>query len=428
MAIVFSGEDLENNMQKNIDLSVIITVYNISEYIGECIESVLVEHNINIEVILVDDKSTDNSLEICEKYVETDSRIVLIKNDKNLGITASRNAGLRAAKGEYSYVIDGDDLVAPNACAKMVRLCKENNLDMLEFSADILYESEEMKKYSIDDEYYIQKYMLNRIASGPELFADNQKNYDARWGNTCLRCVRTQFLQSRNLYFVEGLRYADGSGFHLYMEAERVMIVPDVFYSRRVRANSQVTTKPRFYYLESLIILFTQELNLWDRYSFTPEVNRGIECYFQKTNRQIIDMYQQFKNESDYDYILFNDHPAAKYFFEYYLCNKPLCLNFLSDNDVEKYKSMKKVYIYGAGFYASQLSKVFDYYDIQYEYVITSIGDNARKIGSKQVHEVSEMDFQSDDMVFIAVAEKHQKEIVENLTAKGCKNWKQFVV
>ena len=103
-------------------------------------------------------------------------------------------------------------------------------------------------------------------------------------------------------------------------------------------------------------------------------------------------------------------------------------MNYLSNDEVDKYRKAKNIYIYGAGFYASQLSKVFDYYDIEYEYVVTSIANNVRKIGPKQVHEISDMEFCNDDMVFIAVAEKYQNEIVGNLTAKGCNNWKQFVV
>lgn len=413
-------------MEKKIDLSVVITVYNIEKYIGECIDSVLDDKGINIEVILVNDASTDSSLEICKQYAKHNDGIVVIENEVNKGITASRNAGLRAAKGEYVYVIDGDDLVVQGSCTSMYRICKENNLDLLEFSADVFYESDDMKQYCSDEEYYIQKYMLNQVESGPALFAQSQKNYDARWGNSCLRCIRTELLQSKGLYFVEGLRYADGSGFHLYMAAERAMVIPDVFYSRRVRNNSQVTSTPKFYYLESLIILFIEELKIWDTYAFPEKINRGIECYFRRTNRQIKDLYQQFKGRNN-DYSLFLKHPAARYYYEYNIKEKSLCVDFITKEEAELYKSKDIIYIYGAGFYASQLSDVFDYYGINYEYIVTDKTKNPETVRNKVVHGISDMTFLPDDVVFIAISAIHQASIVENLENKGLKDWKQFV-
>lgn len=116
----------------------------------------------------------------------------------------------------------------------MYDICKEHNLDMLKFSADVFYDTKDMESYCDDKDYYVQKYALNQVKSGPEIFAENQLRYDARGGHTPLRCVRTEFIQSNNLYYVEGLRYADGHAFHLYMGAERVMIISDIFYSRRL--------------------------------------------------------------------------------------------------------------------------------------------------------------------------------------------------
>ena len=95
---------------KNPKISVIMPVYNAEEFVEESIKSILNQSFKEFEFIIIDDKSTDSSLNIINKYKKKDKRIVLIKNKKNLAQALSRNKGLKKAKGKYIAVLDSDDL------------------------------------------------------------------------------------------------------------------------------------------------------------------------------------------------------------------------------------------------------------------------------------------------------------------------------
>lgn len=110
-------------------ISVIIPVYNIENYVEKCILSVLAQTYENIEIIIVNDGSTDSSPVICQKYADSDSRIVLI-NKENGGLSDARNKGLEVAKGEYLTFIDGDDFVSKDFINTLYRELVDNDADI----------------------------------------------------------------------------------------------------------------------------------------------------------------------------------------------------------------------------------------------------------------------------------------------------------
>ena len=110
-------------------VSIIIPVYNIEEYLPRCLESVLGQSYENLEVILVDDGSTDQSGKICDYYASQDKRIQVI-HKKNEGVSIARNTGLDIATGEFIGFVDGDDLVEKD----MIKILVQNSL---KYEADI---------------------------------------------------------------------------------------------------------------------------------------------------------------------------------------------------------------------------------------------------------------------------------------------------
>src|SRR5690625_1367019 len=93
-----------------LEISIIVPVYNLEDYLHKCIDSILAQTFTNFELILVNDGSTDRSSEICEEYASIDHRIRVI-HKKNGGVASSRNAGLEVAKGEYIGFVDNDDYI-----------------------------------------------------------------------------------------------------------------------------------------------------------------------------------------------------------------------------------------------------------------------------------------------------------------------------
>ena len=119
-------------------ISVIMPVYNVETYLGQSIESVLSQDHGNLELILIDDGSPDNSGAICDAYAAKDGRIRVI-HQKNGGAAAAKNAGLRVASGAYLCFVDSDDYLEPNVFGYMLKTLKEQNADAVQFSFRDLY-------------------------------------------------------------------------------------------------------------------------------------------------------------------------------------------------------------------------------------------------------------------------------------------------
>lgn len=134
-------------------ISVIIPVYNIEWYIGKCLDSVIGQTLKDIEIIVVDDGSTDDSSRIIDRYARTDSRIVAI-HKTNGGVVSARNCGIAQATGLYILFVDGDDHLAPDACERLLRKAQATSADMVIMRFDIEYpQHKEEPRFWSQDEY-----------------------------------------------------------------------------------------------------------------------------------------------------------------------------------------------------------------------------------------------------------------------------------
>lgn len=113
-------------------VSVIVPVYNIENYIEGCIKSLISQTYNDIEIILVDDGSTDNSLNVCEQFAGIDNRIKIV-NKANGGLSSARNAGIDVATGDYIIFVDGDDYIAANTLLELVSQIEKYDADIVQF-------------------------------------------------------------------------------------------------------------------------------------------------------------------------------------------------------------------------------------------------------------------------------------------------------
>lgn len=118
-------------MEEKTLVSVIIPVYNVEKYIRECLDSIVNQSYKNLQIILVDDGSTDNSGKICDEYAKKDSRITVV-HQENQGAGAAKNTGLDLIKGEYFSIIDSDDYIDLSMYEKMVSLMKQYDSDIVQ--------------------------------------------------------------------------------------------------------------------------------------------------------------------------------------------------------------------------------------------------------------------------------------------------------
>ena len=110
-------------------ISVVVPIYNTESYLDKCIGSIVNQRYSNLEIILVDDGSTDNSLDICRKWERADRRIVVL-HQENQGLSAARNTGIRTAKGKFIGLVDSDDYIAPDMYLRLYRAITDMNADV----------------------------------------------------------------------------------------------------------------------------------------------------------------------------------------------------------------------------------------------------------------------------------------------------------
>ena len=137
---------------KNQTVSIIIPVYNVEGYVERCIRSIMEQSYADLQIIVVDDGSTDGSAGIVEGLAAEDERILLIRQE-NAGVGAARNTGLAAATGKYLTFVDGDDYISPNYIRRYVRRMKETGATMLVGGLDFVTEEGKCIKRLVPDSY-----------------------------------------------------------------------------------------------------------------------------------------------------------------------------------------------------------------------------------------------------------------------------------
>ncbi len=410
-----------------IEISVVVTVYNLEKYIGECLDSILGQEGVTFEVICVDDASSDMSYDILMQYAARDVRVKVIRNDKNLGLSSSRNVGFREAKGEYLYNIDGDDMLADDALKRMYQCSVENDLDLLSFSATAFFDCDEARKYGNKDDY-VRKEEYSGIKNGRELFAELMEHRDRAVCNFVLYCFRRAYFLEHGLFGVEGLRYVDDSMFAIYMAAERAMCISDRLYLRRYREGSIVTSPMKKRYLESMVVLFVSEMMIWYEMEKKGEVNnricRQVERYFKMRLKAIKDFYEMFKEDStEMQYL--RAHPVGQFFYNSFIERTPLAEIYFDPEELEKMKTATEIVVYGAGMIAREVVDLLKYYQIaNYSIVVTDKKKNPVTFCGREVHEIQEVYKNLEDAyIIIAVSLQYQGEIKRFLSSLGLKHF-----
>lgn len=224
-------------MENQALISVIIPVYNVEEYLRECVDSVIKQTYANLEIILVDDGSTDSSGKICDEYAEKDSRITVIHKN-NEGPSKTRNAGLKRATGKYIYFLDSDDFIAENAIENLASTAESNQADLVFFDAF---------SFSDDDSEIKQGYIIKgtyETKGGYEILTELHRNKDYHCA-IYLLFIKHQLITDNKIFFLESAYCSEDMLFtyQVYCSAVKAVQCKETLYSRRYRPNSIVTSK-----------------------------------------------------------------------------------------------------------------------------------------------------------------------------------------
>lgn len=218
-----------------IDISVIVPVYNVEEYLEECLNSLILQTKKEFEVIAINDGSTDNSLQILNKFNDSFENITII-NQKNAGLSVSRNVGIESAKGKYILFLDSDDILAEDTLEQLFNTAELNNLDLVVYDALAFDEISGKKDYS---KYSRQKNYKKTIMNREEFLYGECKKYISL---SQLHFYKLSVIMNNNLRFKEGLLHEDTHFSILsYRYINRIGYVDKKLYLRRYRPNSIMT-------------------------------------------------------------------------------------------------------------------------------------------------------------------------------------------
>lgn len=210
-------------------VSIIIPVYNVEKYVGEALKSVLAQTYKDFEVIVVDDCGTDRSMKVVEEIAEKSPCVHILHHERNRGLSAGRNTGIEAAKGDWLYFFDSDDILAPDCINNLVSLAEAHReIDMIvgqydEFKDGEAYHQARFKQQGgIYSDDVIGAYIEGKIPT-------------TAWN----KLIRKDFLVSNKLYFEEGLVHEDALwSFQTLCLARKVVVSDAVTYHYLQRPGS----------------------------------------------------------------------------------------------------------------------------------------------------------------------------------------------
>ena len=216
-----------------VKVSIGIPIYNVEEYLRECLDSIMNQTFKNFEVIMVDDGSTDNSFNICQEFAARDSRFKLI-HQANIGVAGARNTCLKHMKGEYISWVDSDDKVEPNYLERLLEVQAETQADLVD---GYNYSFKDGMRYYYDLTHISPTLDAVEI-SKEELFLRLLEGFRiVLWGNL----AKKELYQG--VYFITGKNYEDnGTRFKLYFRANKIVILPEPLYGYRGGRKGSIMT------------------------------------------------------------------------------------------------------------------------------------------------------------------------------------------
>ena len=291
---------------KDVLVSIIIPVYNIENYLPICIESIVTQSYNNLQVIIVDDGSIDNTAEIARLYAEKDDRIVLIQQ-RNSGVSSARNHGLKKAEGEYVMFVDGDDWIDRNTVEDMLSVVRKYNLDVVR--CGFVFEDINSNNRRVS----CNKKPLSLI-HGEEILRVFLRGYGV-YASVCGGLYKRSFIDKYNFSFETGVVIGEDGYFTLKVMSQANSLgimggLKSAYYHVLVRNNSatrsdimkRASSAPAPSYEDYL-----RQMHLWDKFEtdcnvWTVRATSSELCKAASrlSFRQYSDFYKRRISEKDF--------------------------------------------------------------------------------------------------------------------------------
>lgn len=310
-------------------ISVIVPIYNIQDYLEECIKDILNQTFIDFELILVDDGSKDNSGKICDEYALKDERIRVFHKE-NGGVSSTRNLGLSVAQGEYIAFVDGDDKIENDYLEKLYEGIKDSDADVCLCKFDSFCDG----KFYPKAENYLKTYINNK--NNDDYFQSFLKYYLApcvKNANSCQMGTVWRMLFKKEKFthkFNEKVSMAEDLLFVLnnFANVNKINVLQEVLYHYRVNNSSAMHKYRKDYYESQKAFLaefeqFLLRLNLTDKKMVDRVIVAqkalyvsflfGNEIRYKKSNPNFKKDISNYKKQEVYSYLTLSNFLKIKY-------------------------------------------------------------------------------------------------------------------
>jgi len=398
-------------------VSVIVPVYNAERYLAECMESLVQQTMKDMEIICVDDGSTDYSANILKEYCRRDKRIRLIHHSRNMGEIVARNKALEAATGEYILFVDADDYIEKETAEELYFHSLWSNADMCylglqnHFEEGIKDDTVPENIVGVYDGVYDGKKLLYELTRNKEFFL-----------YCCSVFYRRSFLERNQLTF-RSLVIGEGGDFILrgLCKAERVIVCRKKYYHYRVHGAS--ITHSKHAKKELLIGQITQYADVLQCFSQNEDAAE-IGYFLADLYKKMAGGLQCLKQEEKEEILKRMNSPFSKNVFQL-LCVNPYTYELNIDaNMLERIRNKRHVIIYGAGYASKDMVQFLHENEIEMlGFAVTKRKNGEKTLFGHHIYEINELRSYADDsIVLVAANKKYKKEIRVTLDTLGFKD------
>lgn len=399
----------------NMRVSVIVPVYNVEPYLTQCIESVCNQSYTNLEIILVDDASSDASGEICDDYAQKDKRIQVIHKQINGGLSEARNTGMENATGKYILFVDSDDFISENTISVLYEEAEEKEVDIVYFNYVKYYDAPSRDKKNLKTVWH----QYDGIYTGKEFFCATMQNNDFKC-EVVRQFYKRDFLVKNKICFLKGILHEDILfSFYAIMEAQRVCNLNLNLYYYRQRANS-ITRIKDINRAQSFFVILIEILIYWKTHDFNKE-----ESFFiGKMWNNLFQTYKYYQSFGATDLALQCGDEIEKQLYGF--LNKQLSTRWMNVNELplNRINKFDDVIIYGAGRAAKEVVEYLRKNQIKITRImVNSLEDNPSEFCGIEVFKYTDcLSFAEKSIVIIGVTSKYSGGIEDMLKAVGFKH------
>ncbi len=403
-------------------MSVIVPVYNVENYLGECLDSILSQDEKDIEVVCVNDGSTDMSPFILEEYKKKDDRIIVVSQE-NRGLAEARNSGIKAAKGEFLLFVDSDDKLADGALSKLYKIAVNEKVPVVTFELSLQYDVETNESKKNIDRYYTKSKNYTGKRGGINQFILFMQN-DDYCDSASLIFVNREWLQSKSILFQPYIFFEDALFvLKCYIEAPEIYHLAEKLYIYRIRNNSIMQSAASMDKVYSCIVNFEKMFEILLKYRSSDEAFCEMlvkymrlvvmNMHIMEANRKGKDEFGRFNYLEKFLYdVFFVDgifHPDER---------------ILLQGLIKSVEDSSGVFLYGAGRVGMLVCEFLSDNDLRYKikgYVVSAKNKDENEYCGIPIIDIKDLRV-NNELIILSLGRKYQQEIIPELEKRNISN------